>query len=740
MFNIYYKNRVLQNNLKPKLLHKLKAGLRSLPTLAIITSSCGAIANVADNDRRTDSKSTLEEVRVIGEKLSSISESGSRLGLNLMETPATIDIIDGDAILHRNDFSVLNTVTRSAGFTGFGNPGNGGTNISARGFTGQDAVTKLYDGNRLFTLAGTITFPAETWGIKQVEVLKGPASVLYGIGGVAGAYNIIPKSPSEEFDSEIRATIGENNTRFLGASLNGALTDSLVGRVDFSTSKSDNWVSNGDSESDTVALALKWQAHDDLALTLRYDAGDQSPLRYFGVPVVDGNVVEQWRELNLNVADSRINYDDTITRLIADWAISDSVSFSAELFFLETDRFWQTVESYFADADNTLISRFDPLIIRHQVEQSGVRGNFVFNSNIGDIGWKSSIGFELTDASLNYTSNFNSSHPNSVDFGGDFDVVDPNNFVAGLWSDLTDSIAVLDQVSDASQAALFAETQLRFNEKFALVGGFRYDTIETDYERLTYNEFGVRDTSVDNSVNQEVDPFMVKLGFVYDLNANTALYGQASTGDTHPNGGDILRVRNSLREADTVTVEQYEVGIKQSLLDGRLAWNVAVFDISRENIEIDDPDNPDPTVTTIVPEQSATGFEVGIDYFFHDRVVTYLNAALVDSERDTGTEFISTPYIADITVNAGLIYNATERVRVGADVRYVDERPFENTPLQAYTVFDLSLAYRFNDMAGLTLNARNITDEIFASSDHFTGGQWLIGERRNLSLTLNLDF
>jgi len=169
--------------------------------------------------------------------------------------------------------------------------------------------------------------------------LKGPASVLYGIGGVAGAYNIIPKSPSEEFDSEIRVTVGENNTQFLGASLNGALTDSLFCRVDVSTSESDNWVNNGESESETVALALKWQANDDLALTLRYDAGDQSPLRYFGVPVVNGDVVEEWRELNLNVGDSRVNYDDTITRLIADWAISDSISFNAELFSLETDRF-----------------------------------------------------------------------------------------------------------------------------------------------------------------------------------------------------------------------------------------------------------------------------------------------------------------------------------------------------------------------------------------------------------------
>jgi iron complex outermembrane receptor protein len=740
MYNIYYKNRGFQNNLKLGLLHKLKVGLRSLPTLAIITSSCAAIATDADIDMRTDSESTLEVIHVIGNKVTSTSENGSRLNLSLKEIPATIDIISGDAIRIRNDFSLLNAVTRSAGFSGAGNPGNGGTSISARGFTGQDAVTKLYDGNRYFTLAGTLTFPFDTWAVERIEILKGPASVLYGLGGIAGAYNVIPKSPSEEFEADIRLSVGENNTQFLGASVNGELAESLVGRADISVSKSDNWVSNGASESEMAALALKWQASDDLALTIRHDAGEQSPLRYFGIPLVDGDFNKDWVELNPNVGDSQINYDDQITRLIADWNISDSVSLNAELFSLNTDRYWQTVETYSTNGDNSLIMRADPLIIRHELKQQGMRGNLVFNSNIGDVGWKSSIGFELTDVSMKYTSNFNSSHPNSVDWDGDTDSVDPANFIAGSWSDLTDSVAVLDQVSDVSQVALFAETQLRFTDKFALVSGLRYDIIKTDYERLTYNELGVRDTNVDNSVNQKVAPLMVRLGFVYDLNQETALYGQVSTGDTHQNGGDIVRVQNALREADTVTVKQTEIGIKQSLMERRLSWNLAIFNISRQNMLIDDPDNSDPTVFTSVPEQTAQGIEVGLDYLLNESLVTYINAAMVDSERDTGNEFTPTPYSPDVTFNAGLLYNATERVRFGADLRYVDERPYENTPLPSYTIVDLFVGYSFNETARLTVNAKNIGDELYATSDHWAGGQWSVGEPRSLSLTLDLNF
>jgi outer membrane cobalamin receptor len=89
--------------------------------------------------------------------------------------------------------------TRSAEFSGAGKPGNGGTSISARGVADQDVVTKFYDGNRNFTLAGTLTFPFDTWAVEQIEVLKGPASVLYGLAGIAGAYNVIPKYSSEDF-------------------------------------------------------------------------------------------------------------------------------------------------------------------------------------------------------------------------------------------------------------------------------------------------------------------------------------------------------------------------------------------------------------------------------------------------------------------------------------------------------------------------------------------------------------
>ena len=112
-----------------------------------------------------------------------------------METPATVEIIDGDTIRERLDTSILEAVTRSAGFTNDAHHAEGGQDVAARGFHTQGTVTKLFDGTNYYNAWNTISFPFDTWGVERIEVLKGPSSVLYGEGGIGGAYNVIPKRP-----------------------------------------------------------------------------------------------------------------------------------------------------------------------------------------------------------------------------------------------------------------------------------------------------------------------------------------------------------------------------------------------------------------------------------------------------------------------------------------------------------------------------------------------------------------
>jgi iron complex outermembrane recepter protein len=260
----------------------------------------------------------VDEILVYGTQGGRESVTASRLDLTVLETPATVDVIDGDAMRARIDTSVLEAVTRSAGFTNESNPGNGNSSIAARGFRGQGAVTKLYDGTNYYAAAETTTFPFDTWGVERVEVLKGPSSVLYGEGGIGGAINVIPRKPERERSGDLRVLLGENETAFVGIDFTGPLGDSVSYRIDYSNSQSDNWVFNGDSEAEMFSAALRWDVSDNLALSARYDIGEQSPMRYFGVPVAQrdgfygdfvdgtfsGDFIEDFAESNFNVGDA----------------------------------------------------------------------------------------------------------------------------------------------------------------------------------------------------------------------------------------------------------------------------------------------------------------------------------------------------------------------------------------------------------------------------------------------------
>ncbi|MDG2087509.1 MAG: TonB-dependent receptor [Arenicellaceae bacterium] len=641
-----------------------------------------------------------------------------------METPATLEIISGDSIRSRIDSSVLEAVTRSAGFTSEATPGNGGQSISARGFRGQGSVTKLFDGTNYYTAAGTNTFPFDIWGIERIEILKGPSSVLYGEGGIGGAINVIPKTPQQEEAYQARLTVGENDTVSGAVDLTGGITEKVAYRLNYSNSQSDNWIANSESKTEMLSLALLWNVDETLSISARYDYGDQSPMKYFGIPVVNGDFMLQAKNANFNVGDAENRYEDSALRVRADWVISDAVAMRAEVFHLETERFWKNAEFYSFDSTTGLIDRFDPLVIGHDMDHDGFRSNFIFDDSIAGKALKASLGFEVNDISFARPSNFGPANSNPLDWGSDFDTVDPTNFFAGTLRSLTGASVALDNVSDVDQRALFGESQLKITEQLAIVGGLRHENVDTLYVR-----FGRE------PINQSVDALTGRVGLVYDFNQNTALYAQYATGATHPSNS-IVTATASNRESDFIKSEQIEFGIKQQIMDGRLQWNLALFDIVKNNLVEDDPDSSNPDDLITIPEQSSLGLELGFSLETGPNFRIYGNASILNAETDTG---ITPVYVPEETVNIGLAWSAMNNLQVVADARYVGERFHPRIPIPSYTVVDASARWNVNDKLALTVRADNLFDELYASAAYYSS-TWLVGKPRTFSLTADYNF
>lgn len=667
----------------------------------------------------------IEEVFVFGDR---DNQTGSRLGLTIMESPATVEIIDGDAIRERLDTSVLEAVTRTAGFTNDAHHANGNQNIAARGFFGQGSVTKLFDGANYYNAFNTLTFPFDTWGVERIEVLKGPSSVLYGEGGIGGAYNVIPKRPEQEQSGDMRVSFGENNTRFIGASLTGGLTNNLAYRLDYSNNQSDNWVDRAESGSEMISASLLWQVTEDFSLTVRYDQGEQEPMQYSGTPLVDGEFPDELLEKNYDVSDGDIRYKDGAARIKADWNISERLNMQSEYYSMDSDRYWRTLDWYRYDRAAGTVRRDSPLVIAHGIEHSGFRTNFTFDAGDAARKLKTSAGFEINDVAFKRGTNFGGANPNGVDWNNDYDVVDAFSFMPRRFSDLTSAMDRTEIFSDVAQMAVFAESQIGLNESLTLVLGLRHEDVETDYNDVSNPPIFV----------QNADALTGRAGLVFDLSDSSALYAQYSTGATHPSNS-IVQTRSQYREVDFTRSEQFEVGIKQSSLGNRLHWTLALFDILKNDLVEDDPNSLNPDDQIVIPEKGSQGVELSLTYALSEALTLTANGTVVDLDRTVGANG-ATVEAPEETFNLGLSWAPLGYLQILADARHVGERYHQVLPIPSYTVVDTSARWRFNDDLSVALRIDNLFDELYASAAYYWNDTWLIGRPRTVSLSLDYRF
>src|SRR5256885_16388801 len=112
---------------------------------------------------------------------------------------------------------------------------------------------RWYDATRQYGGVG-VSFPFDTWSIGRIEVLRGPASAIYGDGAIGGVINVIPKKPTRSpIRNEVQATVGTDGKRGLAFGSGGAIDEHWSYRLDASGDRSDGWGDRGDSSNRTLS-------------------------------------------------------------------------------------------------------------------------------------------------------------------------------------------------------------------------------------------------------------------------------------------------------------------------------------------------------------------------------------------------------------------------------------------------------------------------------------------------------
>ncbi len=703
----------------------------------LLSSLCLFALNNANADSQpltlpagTITAPALDEENV---SLTTPTSAGSRLNLTALETPASVESLSGEQVRARGDSSVQDAVSRSTGISRTGTPGDGGTSLQARGFTGQSSVMQLYDGNRMYTGMGTVTFPVDTWSVQRVDVLRGPASVLYGEGATGAVVNVIAKKPFEgDIENHLRLGYGSYDRQQQAFDSGGSLSDTLSYRLNLNRLRSNGWIDRGDSSSDFISAALRWQASDDLAFTLAHDYGDQRPQNDFGTPLINGQLKDSLRNKNYNVRDDQQHYNDQWTRLTTDWQINDAVSASNELYYLKARRRWQNAENYNFDTATQQLSRSGYFGIGHQQEQVGDRQTFTFKHSLFGLDSQTVTGVDYNRIrfQLNSNSPFNDVLPN----GQPLDLYHPQ---PGYFESANPYRDQFD--STTKQMSVFGENRTQLSERWSLVTGVRRDYVQVDRNNL------VDDSQSDKTLTGN----NWKAGLVFALTPETSFYAQVAT-STDGIGG-LISLSPSQQQYDLSTARQTEVGMKQLFWDQRGEFTLAAYRIVKKKLLTDDPGNP--TLKQQVGQQSSNGLEASLDLQLPHAWQLQANAAIVKAKYDDFSEVVNGQTLSyngnrpvDVprqTANLWLNKNLSDDLKAGAGVRYVDARYADmanRNELPSYTVVDATLSWQAlrNTTLGLQLN--NLFDRRYAQSQYNDGQQWILGEPRSFFVTADYTF
>ncbi|MCL1093469.1 TonB-dependent receptor [Shewanella kaireitica] len=273
----------------------------SLLAIACATTYLPATIYAAE----TAEASSIERITVYGRQNQVVMNSGlaTKSDMSLMETPAAVVIVDEELIQAQGVDNLQDLVRNISGVTQAGNNYGIGDNLVIRGLGANYTYDGMYGGAGL---GNTFNPTRSLTNVESVEVLKGPATGLYGMGSAGGVINLIEKKPQFESLNEFTAEVGQWNSYSLSVDSTAGISDNLAYRVVAKTARSDGYRDIG-TDRDEIYTSLKYVMSDtqDLMLSASYikDAiavdSIGHPIRIFNAESVGGKGAGEvsWEDL-----------------------------------------------------------------------------------------------------------------------------------------------------------------------------------------------------------------------------------------------------------------------------------------------------------------------------------------------------------------------------------------------------------------------------------------------------------
>jgi iron complex outermembrane receptor protein len=628
----------------------------------------------------------------------------------IIETPVSIQVVPQQVIEDQQAMRLEDVTKNVSGVQTDWGYGHLYEQFVIRGFTTSDIFR---DGVRL----GRTTL--ELGDVERIEVLKGPAAVLYGRIEPGGLINLVTKRPSAEAGYSLQQQFGSYNQYRTMVDLTGPLTQdrSLLYRFHLTYQNSDSFRDFVHDERVFLAPYLTWRPNEDLEFNFSlkhltanfpYDNGipgsrlGPAPIRLWTGEPQDNTTVD-----NLDV-DFNWSY-----RLADTWTIRNGMHW-----YRYTNDYEQIYPLAF-DPDTSIIERA-PWFVDQQFDSKTVYLDLT--GQVSGLGMEHSI---LVGGDYYFEDVDDRGFTNGFSTYDTFDIFHPVygtvDFAALRW--LQKNAADFFLIGTSEWFGLYFQDQITLWENIHLLGGGRYDWV---HHVSGFSPTSFRDIQKETVNN---DTFSPRVGLVYQPWPWLAFYGNYVEGLGFDNSGRSFSGKPFPPEEST----QYEGGVKTDLPGGRFTSTVAFYHLTKTNVLTADPEHPQFSIA--LGEVRSRGIEVDLAGQVTDALSVIASYALTDAritKSNDGDEGRRFPNVAEHTGSVWLRYeflrSPLRGLRLGAGVSLASNKEGDNGnsfELPGYVRADAFAAYswRVGDYrVTAQFNINNLFDKkYFKNTDTLDG-------------------
>ncbi|MAI90513.1 TonB-dependent siderophore receptor [Ponticaulis sp.] len=713
----------------------LKTSAGALALTALLTASHGAYAQDASATSTEDAEARQETVTVTG----SVDAFGAtKTDIPIVETARSVSVEPEDVFIERGALNLSQTVSYVTGVTaetyGFSTRGDW---VSSRGLSiprYRDSIQELFGSYN--------TTRVEPWTVEQVEILRGPASVLYGQGSPGGLLNVVSKTPEEDFGGSLAAELGNFERYQIAGDVTGPVPGSdgqLLYRLVGLYRNTGSQVDYVDEESGVFMPSLTWIPSEDTRLTIigiHQDTKGDVAAQFIPVEgtLFPHNVTGEYIDQDVYAGEPDFNFFDTKSdqiTLLGEHRVNDVWNIEATALWRSGEADYQqawptftgagqsrylnqyfgaplftetTVARTFYAADNTSEQYALDLRARADFTTGSLTHNMLMGAQYQDVETDSNTAYYLGGGVL------------SGDFSYVFDLANP---VYGNYPDqsVLDAIYSDGTPQQVQDLGLYVSDQIALDDwRFTL--GLRYDQVENDT----------------GAVVQDDDAVSTSFGVLYRFDNGLAPYASYSESFEPVIGTDLAG-----NQLDPEEARQYEFGLKYEPQSFPGLITLAYYDIEISNLP-----NPNALPNDAAQQQGIStlrGLELEARMQL-DNVFLQFAASTIDAEDPDGFKLPGQP---NGTASAWATWRpegALNGFRIGGGIRYVGESVAEDGTVRYvtpdYTLGDLMIGYEW-DRWDFQINARNIADEEYLTSC-LTRGDCFPGLRRTVVARLAYEF